>query len=112
MTNSGPSGSDLQCRTVVVGAWLKNSNTGAAYIFERNQGGAENWGQVRKLTASDAAEETISVRPVSISAHRSVGASQTRHLAPVYSGGPNLRPISGAENWGQVQKLPTTTVRR
>ena len=26
---------------------------GAAYIFERNAGGADNWGQVQKLTSSD-----------------------------------------------------------
>jgi hypothetical protein len=30
--------------------------SGAAYVFERNQGGLGNWGQVKKLTASDAAE--------------------------------------------------------
>ena len=28
---------------------------GAAYIFERDLGGADNWGQRAKLTASDAA---------------------------------------------------------
>ena len=63
--------------TVVVGAWLKNSNTGAAYIFERNQGGAENWGQVKKLTASDAAANDD---------FRFVGIDQRRH-----SGGRSLR---------------------
>ncbi|HEX6186728.1 MAG TPA: hypothetical protein VFZ40_01500 [Pyrinomonadaceae bacterium] len=31
-------------------------NAGAAYIFERNSGGANNWGQLRKLTAADSAE--------------------------------------------------------
>ena len=40
---------------VVVGAWGKNSFAGAAYIFERHEGGASNWGQVKKLTAGDAA---------------------------------------------------------
>jgi hypothetical protein len=29
-------------------------NTGAAYVFGRDEGGAGNWGQVNKLTASDA----------------------------------------------------------
>src|SRR5260370_6994815 len=52
--------------TVVVGAWAKNSNTGAAYIFERNQGGAENWGQVQKLTAVDAAGNDQFGRSVAI----------------------------------------------
>src|SRR4029077_159562 len=45
--------------TVAIGAGLKNSSTGAAYIFERNQGGAENWGQVKELTASDAAQNDL-----------------------------------------------------
>ena len=42
--------------TAIVGARLedeKGSNAGAAYIFERNQGGADNWGEVTKLTAFD-----------------------------------------------------------
>ena len=30
-----------------------NSRQGAAYVFARNQGGADQWGQVKKLTASD-----------------------------------------------------------
>ena len=43
--------------TVVIGA--KNdddngTNSGSAYVFERNQGGADNWGEVVKLTASGA----------------------------------------------------------
>ena len=29
------------------------SNTGAVYVFERNQGGADNWGQVKLVKASD-----------------------------------------------------------
>ena len=46
--------------TVVVGAygddgWWGNDR-GAAYVFERNKGGVDNWGQVKKLTASDACE--------------------------------------------------------
>jgi hypothetical protein len=39
--------------TIVVGApndddW--GSESGAAYVFERNEGGANQWGQVKKLT--------------------------------------------------------------
>src|SRR6185369_1603675 len=41
--------------TVVVGAIQNNVARGAAYIFARNLGGANNWGQVKKITASDAA---------------------------------------------------------
>ena len=43
--------------TAVAGAPYEDSsgdNSGAAYVFQRDQGGAGNWGEVKKLTASDA----------------------------------------------------------
>jgi len=40
---------------------------GAAYVFDRNQGGADNWGEVTKLTASDGAESDWFGISVSIS---------------------------------------------
>ena len=43
------------------------SNSGSAYVFQRNEGGADNWGEVKKLTASDAA---ASGRPGSSSRQR------------------------------------------
>ena len=46
--------------TLVVGAQSESEIgffAGAAYIFEKNQGGADNWGEVMKLTASDAGAE-------------------------------------------------------
>ena len=48
----------ISCDTIVVGAPFDDDNgtdSGSAYVFKRNQGGADNWGQVKKLTASDAA---------------------------------------------------------
>jgi hypothetical protein len=44
--------------TALVGALgdsRRGTSAGAAYIFARNQGGADNWGQVARLEASDAA---------------------------------------------------------
>ena len=43
--------------TAVVGAVFEvagGSVAGAAYVFQRDEGGAANWGEVKKLTASDA----------------------------------------------------------
>ena len=43
---------------VVVGAQQYSDNRlnlGSAYVFSRNQGGTNNWGQVKKLLASDGA---------------------------------------------------------
>ena len=39
----------------IVGANSVNSSAGAVYIFEKDEGGTDNWGQVKKITASDAA---------------------------------------------------------
>ena len=43
--------------TAIVGAPDEDaggSAAGAVYVFQRSQGGADNWGEVTKLTASDA----------------------------------------------------------
>jgi hypothetical protein len=44
---------DLDGDTVVVGAWRARGNNGAVYVFERNHGGPDNWGEVKKLVAAD-----------------------------------------------------------
>lgn len=41
--------------TVAVGESGANINRGAAYIFQKNNGGPDNWGLVKKLLASDGA---------------------------------------------------------
>jgi hypothetical protein len=93
----------INADTVVVGAWVKNSNTGAAYIFERNQGGAENWGQVQKLTASDAAANDYFGYSVAINADTVVVGAYSKGAAYIFE-----RNQDGAEHWGQVQKLTSS----
>ena len=88
--------------TVLVGAWVKNSNAGAAYIFERNQGGAENCGQVKKLTASDAATFGYFGYSVSINGNTAVVGSYGKQPGAAYI---FERNQGGAENWGEVKKL-------
>ena len=88
--------------TVVVGAYGKTARAadrGAAYVFERNQGGADNWGQVKKLTASDAADDdyfgysvAISGDTVVVGAYREDGAGaatagRPTSLAPTAANG-------------------------
>jgi hypothetical protein len=47
----------LQGDTAVVGAWGHEPTlgvaTGAAYVFQKDEGGLDNWGEVKKLTAWD-----------------------------------------------------------
>src|SRR6266403_1180164 len=88
--------------TVVVGAQGKNSYAGAAYIFERNQGGAENWGQVKKLTASDPANYASFGYSVSINGDTVVVGAYGKNPGRAYI---FERNQGGAENWGQVKEL-------
>ncbi len=89
--------------SVVVGAG-GNAGKGAAFVFERNQGGANNWGEVKKLTASDGASGDLFGRSVSVHLDSIiVGASNVNSFA----GAAYIfeRNQGGANNWGQVKKL-------
>jgi hypothetical protein len=96
--------------TVVVGAYVEDgagSDRGAAYVFTRNKDGADNWGQVTKLTPSDPEDGdrfghlvAISGDTIVVGAHREDGAGDRRGAAYVFA-----RNQGGADNWGEVQKL-------
>jgi len=65
--------------TVIVGAPFSDSvkpSTGAAYVFDRNFGGTNNWGQTLKLTASDAATLDTFGLSVSISGDTAIVGAQ------------------------------------
>ena len=51
--------------TIVIGAYKDNSGRGSVYVFRTTDGGA-TYGQVAKLTASDAAEDDYFGRSVAI----------------------------------------------
>ena len=101
--------------TVVVGSPLDNTGTvgdhGSAYLFARNQGGADNWGQVKKLIASDGVASdwlgysvAIWGDTVVVGAYTAdVGANIDQGSAYLYE-----RNQGGADNWGQVSKLTSS----
>jgi uncharacterized repeat protein (TIGR01451 family) len=95
---------DISGDTIVVGAANKNSSAGAAYVFSRNTGGADNWGEVKKITASDAAMDDGFGQNISISDDTVVvgatGKSGSTGAVYVFS-----RNTGGANNWGQVKKV-------
>ncbi|WP_460956815.1 hypothetical protein, partial [Spirosoma litoris] len=108
--------------TIVIGAYQNGQDAaggntltvaGAAYVFSQNQGGADNWGQVKKLVASDRAINTYFGVSVNISGGTVVvGANGDSKDA---AGGNSLsnsgsayvfnRNQGGTDNWGQVKKL-------
>jgi len=96
--------------TIVVGAPNDDDvvdSSGSAYIFSKDQGGADNWGEVQKLTASTAGLQNKFGISVSISGDTAVvGASgylaSSDKLGKAYI---FYRNQGGADNWGEVQKL-------
>ena len=94
--------------TIVVGARNHTAaadRSGAAYIFRRNQGGVGAWGQLVKLTASDASSDNAFGHSVAIAGDTVVvGANQDRS-AYVFE-----RNAGGADTWGEVGILGGTGV--
>ena len=95
---------------VAVGAPGKTNfgaRTGAAYVFERTLGGADNWGQERKILAADAQSNAAFGTSVALDGtNLAVGATYLNTGLP-RSGAAYLfgRDVGGTTNWGQVKKL-------
>jgi FG-GAP repeat protein len=98
--------------TAIVGATGEdigsNNAQGSVYIFERNQGGANNWGFVKKLTASDGSKEDYFGDSVAIygdtaivgTSNDAIGSNEGQGSAYIFE-----RNKGGANNWGEVKKL-------
>jgi hypothetical protein len=93
----------------VVGALdnLNGFDSGSARLFERNAGGADNWGEVKTLTASDAQGGdwfglSIAIEGDTIVAGAPFEDAGGGNAGAVYIFGRNQ---GGANNWGQVKKI-------
>jgi len=95
--------------TVVVGAFLNDGNgsaAGSAYIFERDEGGVDNWGEVARLFASDAAISDRFGNAVAIYGDIAiVGASFDLDTIGKGSAYIFQRDEGGVDNWGEVKKI-------
>jgi len=101
--------------TVIVGAMLERvvGRSGAAYIFQRDQGGRGNWGEVVKLIPSDASPDDVFGWSVAISNDLAI-VSAVNENDPVAgdqvftgSGAAYVfgRDVGGANNWGEMLKI-------
>ncbi|MFN4254245.1 MAG: right-handed parallel beta-helix repeat-containing protein [Saprospiraceae bacterium] len=86
---------------VLVGASGHNSNRGAAYIFGKDTGGAGNWGQAQKLTASDAAVGDGFGTSVSLASDCALIGAMNK---ATYTGAAYIFKNT-AGTWSQVKKL-------
>jgi hypothetical protein len=81
---------------------------GSAYIFQRTQDGIDQWGLVKKLTASDGAASDAFSTGVAI--HKNtviIGASRDPSVDITIPGSAYIfeRDQGGPSNWGEVNKL-------
>ena len=98
---------------VIVGAILDNDNgssSGSAYVYYKDHGGVNNWGEVKKVTASDGASFDQFGRSVSISGDLAIVGSpfdddngNSSGSAYVYA-----KDQGGVDNWGEIKKITAT----
>ena len=117
LTASDAAGSDsfgssvgISGETVVVGAPSDDdggSNSGSVYLFQYNQGEADNWVQVSKLSAFDGDPHDGFGSSVSIDGHSVVVGAVVDDEAGDRAGSAYVFEGSqgGTGSWGQVNKL-------
>jgi FG-GAP repeat len=109
--------------TIVIGAYLEShdddngsevENAGAAYVFERHQGGHTTWGEVKKLVASDGAAEdnfghavAVSKDSIVVGAHledhnSDTDSNEEETVGAAYVFGRNQ---GGTNKWSEIKKL-------
>jgi len=96
--------------TAIVGAFDGSSSatrSGAAYVFGRDVGGADSWGQVARLTASDAATRDQFGFSVSISGDTAIVGADGDDDVPNGSGSAYVfvKPAGGWADSTQTAKL-------
>ena len=96
--------------TLLIGAIGDDDNglySGSALVYERNEGGADNWGEVAKLLPSDGDVWDLFGEAVAVKGDTAVvGASQNDDNGE-RSGSAYVfeRNLGGANNWGEARKL-------
>ncbi|MEA3417458.1 MAG: FG-GAP repeat protein, partial [Thermodesulfobacteriota bacterium] len=96
--------------SIVVGAYWDDDNgtdSGSVYIFERDHGGTDNWGEVRKIIPTDGAEGdyfgnsvSISLDTVAVGSHRDDDSGYNSGSVYIFE-----RNNGGADTWGQLTKI-------
>lgn len=102
---------DIDQDVIVVGApnedLSPSSNNGAIYVFHRDNGGTENWGQIAQRRASDRISSDLFGASVSVSTPYIFVGSRMSDPLGMESGSVYVfeRDLSTANNWGERQKI-------
>jgi hypothetical protein len=95
---------------ILVGAWAATVNSqilaGKAYLFDQNQGGSDNWGEVKKLTASDSTLLTYFGSSVALEDGQAYVGAHGALSAGIDTGAlyEFEEDWGGQSQWGQVNK--------
>jgi len=98
---------------VVVGAYSEDSNgsnAGAAYIFAKDEGGTDNWGQIKKLIPSNSGIDYRFGASICIDQNQIIVGAALELLDPNFLGTLGAAYIfakdeGGLDNWGEVARL-------
>jgi len=87
--------------------WTPNCNSGSAYVFTRNEGGADHWGQTAKITATDSITYDHFGIAVALSGDTAIIGAYADDDLGDNSGSAYVftRNGGGAGDWSQVAKL-------
>ena len=96
--------------TIVIGAFADDdagASSGSAYVYVRNAGGPNAWGEVAKLTAVQADQGDWFGRAVAIHGDTIVVGAAREDDGGVYSGAAHVyqRNSGGPNRWGEVARL-------
>lgn len=92
---------------IIVGSFGNQASTGSAYLFAKNEGGLNNWGEVKRLIASDGAAGDRFGLSVSVNGNYAVVGAQLDDDNATDSGSAYIffKDEGGFNNWGEVTKL-------
>ncbi len=101
---------DVDGEVAIVGAYYKETHDiygGAAYIFERNMGGTNVWGEVKKLTANDMEDGDDFGYSTAVDGDVAVVGARAENAGGSDAGAAYIfeRNAGGSNSWAQVKKL-------
>ena len=97
---------------VFVGSYFWNSGAGAVYVFNRAQGGVNNWGYVNTLTASDAEAGDHFGVSIAVDGDVLVVGANSEDTQGDFAGAAYIfhRSHDGSASWLQVQKIMGSSI--
>lgn len=84
---------------------------GATYIFERNAGGTDNWGEVQKLTPPEAATDDLFGAAVAVAGDLVLVGAGWKHRSGIETGAAYLygKDQGGSGEWRLIKELLADT---